>query len=219
VNFLFLVAGRPSPRQPYGFEFAIVLFSPIKRCMPNLVMTLLSGLFVAAVTSILTVRLALWRFHSEKWWERKAELYSRLMEVLFDMHSYNRQWLEDLEEYMFSEQGSAQTEEQKKHLESLLSRHQKAEDEVHKIVVIGAFIVSDAVADDLMQLRKAHAEAEAEFLDDPHESAEKSFKAVEDCLARVREHAKEDLGITRKLPPIMKTIAPAILSATRIVRR
>src|SRR6266481_7061200 len=187
--------------------------------MSNIVMTLLSGLFVAAVTSILTVRLALWRFHSEKWWERKAELYSRLMEALFDMHSYNRQWLADMEEYM-SDPSAAQTEKRKKHLESLWSRHQKAADEVQKIVVIGAFIVSDAIADDLMQLRNANDAAMAEFSDthDPQEAAEKSFKAIEDCLPRVREHAKEDLGISRKLPPIMKTIAPAILSATRIVR-
>ncbi len=141
------------------------------------------------------------------------------MEALFDMYFYNQQWLEDVEDYMFSEQPSAQTEEQKKHLESLGSRHQKAEDEVHKIVVIGAFIVSDAVADDLMQLRKANAAAEAEFSDDPHGSVKKSLKAIEDCLPRLREHAKEDLGISRKLPPIMKAIvAPAVLSA-RIVRR
>src|SRR5438094_5124193 len=100
--------------------------------MPGFVTTVLSGLFIAAVTSILTVRLALWRFHSEKWWERKAELYSRLMEALFDMHSYNRQWLEDYEEGVFGG-GSAQTEKRKARLESLWSRHQKAANEVQKI--------------------------------------------------------------------------------------
>jgi len=109
---------------------------------------------------------------------------------------------------MHEPEGYARTEYQKKHLKSLLSRHQKANDEVHKIAVIGAFIVSDAVADDLMQLRKANAAAEAELFDDddpdPRPSGEKSLKAIEDCLARVREHAKQDLGITRKLPSIMK---------------
>ena len=85
----------------------------------NFLMTLLTGLFIAVVTSILTVWLALWRFHSEKWWERKVELYSRLMEALFDMHSYNRQWLEDFEEIATSELNSDQQEKRKKHLDSL----------------------------------------------------------------------------------------------------
>jgi len=59
-----------------------------------------------------------------------------------------------------------------------------------------------------MQLRNAEAAAMAEFSHgNTYESAEKSLKAVEDCLARVREHAKEDLGITRKLPPIIKTVS------------
>ena len=183
----------------------------------NLLITILSGLFVAAVTSMLTVRLALWRFHSEKWWERKAELYSRLMEGLFDMHSYNRQWLEDYE-LSIGEEDPAEEEKRKKHLDALWSRHQKAEDEVEKIVVIGAFIVSDAVADDLMQLRKANAAAMAELSHgDTYEVAGKCFNAIEDCLSRVREHAKEDLGVTRKLPPIVKRITPAVLSAARIV--
>jgi len=124
------------------------------------------------------------------------------MEALFDMYFYNQQWLEDVENYMHEPETYSQTEAQKKHLESLGSRHEKANDEVQKIAVIGAFIVSDAVADDLMQLRKANAAAEAEFSDDPPGSVKQSLKAIEDCIAQVREHAKEDLGITRKFPPI-----------------
>jgi hypothetical protein len=185
--------------------------------MSNLLTTLLSGLFIAVVTSILTVRLALWRFHSEKWWERKAELYSRLMEALFDMHSFNRQMLEAFEHP--ERQDSAQREKQEKHLESLGSRNQKAADEVQKIAVIGSFIVSDAVANDLVRLKEARLKVMQEYYRhdccDPHEAAEKVLDAIEDCIARFREHAKEDLGITRKLPPITETIAPVM----RIVRR
>jgi hypothetical protein len=189
--------------------------------MPNFLMTLLTGLFIAVVTSILTVWLALWRFHSEKWWERKVELYSRLMEALFDMHSYNRQWLEDFEEIATSEVNSDQQEKRKKHLDSLWARHQKAADEVQKIAVVGAFIVSDPVADDLMQLKKARVKVMQEYYrdeygdhGDPVVAYEKELKAIEDCIARFRQHAKEDLGITRKLPSIMKTRGSTNLTAT-----
>jgi len=193
-------------------QFAIVLFSPINICVADLATTRLSGLFVATVTSLLTVRLALWRFHSEKWWERKAELYSRSVEALFDMHSYNRQWLEDfLEDREPSEKPSVAKEERKKHLECLWSRFQKADAEVQKIAVIGAFIVSDAIADDLAQLTKANRTAEEEFqYGDAGEVVRNCLKATENCLARVREHAKEDLGITRKWPPIVKKIVSGI---------
>src|SRR5439155_19344811 len=156
--------------------------------MPGFITTLLSGLFVAIVTSLLTVRLAVWRFHSEKWWERKAELYSRLMEALFDMHSYNQEWLEDYVESGIGEQNSEQREKRKKQLDSLWARHQKAADEVQKIAVIGAFIVSDAVADDLMQLKEAREKVMQEFYkddyNDPMDAAEKEMKAIEDCIAR-----------------------------------
>src|SRR6266498_5251425 len=117
--------------------------------MPDFVRTLLSGLFIAVVTSILTVRLALWRFYSEKWWERKAELYSRLMEALYDMHLYHREWLDDYES-QGGEESHEKEQKRKERSATLLSRHHKAQDEVRKIVVIGSFIVSDAVANDLM---------------------------------------------------------------------
>src|SRR5439155_2621706 len=110
--------------------------------MPGFITTLLSGLFVAIVTSILTVWLALWRFHSEKWWERKAELYSNLMEALYDMHCYHREWLDDYESQPEMESGEKE-QIRKERLATLLSRNQKAEEEVRKIVIIGSFIVSD----------------------------------------------------------------------------
>jgi hypothetical protein len=181
----------------------------------NLLTTILTGLLIATLTSIVTVRLALWRFHSEKWWERKAELYSRLMEALFDMHSYNRQFMEDYH-LPPGEESAVFEEKRKKHLGDLWSRYEKAEDEVRKIVVIGSFIVSDPVANDLLMLNKANAAAMAELSDsDPYDVADKCLKATEDCLANVREHAKNDLGITRKLPPILEKIAPIALSVAR----
>jgi len=173
--------------------------------MSGFVTTLLSGLFIAVITSILTVWLALWRFHSEKWWERKADLYSRLMEALFDMHSYNRQWIDDYVESGIGEQTPERRMRQKELLASLWSRHQNAADEVQKIAVVGAFIVSDAVADDLVKLKDAQDKAMQEFYrddrNDPLEASEKEIKAIEGCIARFRQHAKEDLGITRKLWP------------------
>lgn len=176
------------------------------------VLTILSGLLIAVATSLITVWLALWRFHSEKWWERKAELYSKLIEALYDMHSYSREWLED---YTVDEENERpeQTQKRKERLDELSQRHNKAEEEVEKITIIGAFIVSDAVAADLMRMRKEYREAAAEFAQgDSYTVVESCMTVIEECLGRVREHAKEDLGITRKLPPILERIASPVLS-------
>jgi hypothetical protein len=47
-----------------------------------------SSLIVAIVTAALTVRLALRRFYSEKWWERKAAAYTAIIEALHHVREH-----------------------------------------------------------------------------------------------------------------------------------
>lgn len=46
------------------------------------------GLVVATVSSVVTVRLALRRFYSEKWWERKSSAYTTVIEALHHVREY-----------------------------------------------------------------------------------------------------------------------------------
>jgi len=58
----------------------------------DLILTkLLPGLLIAVVTAIVTIHLSIKRFHSERWWERKADSYSRIVESLHQMKA----WCED----------------------------------------------------------------------------------------------------------------------------
>jgi hypothetical protein len=57
--------------------------------------TLLPSLVVAVFTSIVTVQLALRRFHAERWWERKTDAYSRIVEALNVVMGY---WYARLQE-------------------------------------------------------------------------------------------------------------------------
>ena len=52
------------------------------------VKALIPGIIIACLASILTVRLAIRRFHEEKWWEKKQEMYSRLLEILHHLKKY-----------------------------------------------------------------------------------------------------------------------------------
>lgn len=180
--------------------------------MSTLLATIASGLFIAVITSLLTVWLALRRFRSEKWWERKAELYSKLIEALYDMHCYSRDWLDDYE-VGHEHESPEQKQKRKARLDERLARHQRAQEEVQKIAVIGSFVVSDAVAADITRMRKEYAAAMATFNHaDIYDVVGDCMKAVEECLARVRDHAKEDLGIQYKLPPFLENIGTPTLS-------
>jgi len=44
--------------------------------IPDILKAVLPGIIIAVLTSILTVHLAIRRFHEEKWWEKKQEMYS-----------------------------------------------------------------------------------------------------------------------------------------------
>ena len=180
-------------------------------------------MLIAVVSSLLAVRLALWRFHSEKWWERKAELYSRLLEALFEILDYNGKWLED---YQMGDQEVHLTPEQiaKKNAknEALLDRQQKAKTEVDKIAIIGAFIVSDAVADDLLSFQKAEREAWGEIREnDVYSGVEQVCAGAQQCIRAVREDAKEDLGLKRTLPPLVADLftSGALRLAMRTVEK
>ena len=56
--------------------------------MPEWVGNIAAGLFVAVVTSVVTVRLSIKRFRSERWWERKVEAYTDLLSSLSDSKRY-----------------------------------------------------------------------------------------------------------------------------------
>lgn len=45
----------------------------------NILMSVLLSLISAVVVAILTVRLSLRQFYSQKWWEKKASLYSEII--------------------------------------------------------------------------------------------------------------------------------------------
>jgi len=51
--------------------------------MQQTLLSILAGLIIAFFTSLITVRLALKQFFSERWWERKADAYSKIVEALY----------------------------------------------------------------------------------------------------------------------------------------
>ncbi|MBD3341218.1 MAG: hypothetical protein GF353_19080 [Candidatus Lokiarchaeota archaeon] len=54
----------------------------MKELIFQITAALIPAILIALLTSYLTVRLSIKQFYSQKWWEKKAEMYSKIIEYL-----------------------------------------------------------------------------------------------------------------------------------------
>lgn len=65
----------------------------------NEFISLVPSIIIAIITSVVTVRLSLKQFYSQKWWEKKAEAYTNIIESLAIMQYYMGLWFDELISY------------------------------------------------------------------------------------------------------------------------
>ena len=112
---------------------------------------IISGVIISIITALLTVHLSLRRFYSEKWWERKAEAYSNIVEALYVVRMNQQAVLTALES------GQEFPDEE---YDILAKRARSAQSEIVKVTSIGAFIISQDASDALDRLARALQEAQ-----------------------------------------------------------
>jgi hypothetical protein len=121
-------------------------------------------------------------FRSQRWWERKADAYTRLIEALSDMLEY------------YSALGRAEiqgrelAEEQKAELEAHWNAGRRS---VRKAANLGAFLLSPEVETALREFEehvRKHHESYFEYLDE-------SYGAVKACLETIVAQSKQDLQV------------------------
>ena len=141
-----------------------------------------TGLVVAIVTSVVTVRLSLKSFVSQRWWERKAEAYSQIMEQLSYREHYDSAWIEATEEgrETGTEWLSKRGEESAEAYRSL-----------RRAAAIGEFVISERAAQALRELQepdpKVHRNDRYGMVDD-------SLYRTRLCMKAIREEAERDLS-------------------------
>src|SRR5690348_7803823 len=111
----------------------------------TLITVLVPGLVISIVTAIITVRLSIRQFQSQKWWERKAEAYSQIMEQLTLLEISYGAWYDDA--ISVNKLGD---ERQR----ALSEEHRKAEEQVRRAAAAGSYIVSPKAALALSELVK-----------------------------------------------------------------
>ncbi len=147
----------------------------------QVLLTVLPGLVVGVLTAVVANRLTLNRFYTERWWERKADTYSKIMESLYHMVNYTGQQMRD------------PATRDKEIEQELLSRSMSATQQIDQITSIGAFIISKTSAMRLTVLRKELENAAK--ADDWYEYLEAEYSALADCIRDIREIANDDLHV------------------------
>ena len=105
----------------------------------EVVYSLVGSLLVAVVTAFVTVRLSLSNFYSQKWWERKAEVYSTILEALAST----------VVGYQSILQGAHKNKDARKLIDD---RHKEAKFRIDQLRHGGAFVISDEVDKHLQDL-------------------------------------------------------------------
>jgi hypothetical protein len=144
------------------------------------VTSLLTPLVVAVVTAVLTVQLSFRRFQSERWWDRKADAYSRIIEALHHLVAHaSMTWAEWVENATYSDE----------YKKKVLASQEKAFIDLEMVTGVGAYVISDEAAKVLAQLasRPKH--------ENPWDDLDANQSDYAQALAKIRELAKKDLKV------------------------
>jgi len=150
----------------------------------NIVALIASGLaflasIIAVVVSIYNARFA--RFTLEKWWERKAGAYSRIIEALSDLCYYHQRFRDAAYE------ARELSEEEKLEVKRYWERGRL---EVVKAANVGAFMISPVAEEALKEYLERKISTEDWF-----ERLDFDYTSTERCLKRIVACAKEDLQV------------------------
>jgi len=152
--------------------------------MIGIATAIFTAIIIAAVSSWITVQLSLKQFRSERWWERKAKAYERLIKALH----HSKKFFDDHLKAEYD--GKEISDEIDKELRA---KSTVARNEIEKVMDIGGFIVCEEALDRLKQYRNEVDKASQrkswfEYLD-------ASLVATETCINDLIKIARQDLKI------------------------
>lgn len=123
---------------------------------------------------------------SQRWWERKAEAYTQIVEALWHLLEFSR----EVAAYLDARRSGTGTEE-------FNSEHQFHQHlaELRRRADIGAFVISDDVRASLENYLSAVGGADIELMEED-ELVDLHLKQASICLDSVRAGALHDLGVS-----------------------
>ncbi len=138
---------------------------------------------VGVVSALFTTFLARKRFVSERWWDRKADAYTRILDSLVEMHRYHEAYYEDLTyEERLSEERKTE----------LATAQKKAWREVDNAIRLGAFVISQEAHTALAKLQTASRGVDPQNF---FGIVDAEYAATSACIKQMREIGRTDLQV------------------------
>lgn len=158
--------------------------------MPELIDFTIKILLIV-IGSIVTIHFSLSRFYTEKWWEKKADAYTEIMELLYNYQLYVEKEIYDIQSNQKIEQDIDENVWTKKDINHA---HRKIE----KIITIGTFVVSEEIIGVIKELMSElhKAKDEETYL----EYLFSKDAALHKAIGKYRDYAKQDLKINKYWP-------------------
>jgi hypothetical protein len=143
---------------------------------------ILGNLLVAIIVAVVTIRLSIRQFHSTRWWEKKAEVYTRLVEAAAALLRFF--WVKEGE--LLANVDFKGSETERRSGEAREARHT-----LEVAAAAGAYLISDDAHHALQKLRVTIVEGY--YYRYGLEELWEQMTAVEECLSTLRRCAEEDL--------------------------
>lgn len=152
----------------------------------EIIKILAPGIVTALLSATFTVKLAIRRFHEERWWEKKENSYSNLLEVFHRFKSHANK-------LYFDEWAPSKTlsEEDK---QALNEEWKKTNEEYKRLRDLSSFHLSNeaiSILDKYDKVVRKRPEPGFDML----KRLEGSYKAACDCLDQLKVAAKKDLKV------------------------
>lgn len=139
---------------------------------------------IAVIGAFLAAHLSMRRFRAEKWWERKSHAYSELVEALHHMKWYPSEYIDAAIEHRdIPEEDTA----------DYWKKYKEARRSVWKIADSASFLVSPKVNEAIIEMERGIGEAR--ISDSSFEHAEQEYAAIQKCLEKIKELARQELGV------------------------
>jgi 2,4-dienoyl-CoA reductase-like NADH-dependent reductase (Old Yellow Enzyme family) len=152
--------------------------------MDQILLTLIPGLLIAIITSLVTVRLSIRQFYSQKWWERKWDEYRGMVDALHDLRNHSFRELSEIE------LGMKISEERRR---MLVEDAKNGYEQLAKAISVGSFVFSDSTVKVLEELQNDLVRFNRE-MEDPLRFLEARVSAFDKAISEFISLARRDLA-------------------------
>lgn len=165
----------------------------------ELLNTIVAGLVVSVVTSVLTVRLALGRHSSERWWERRLDAYTRVHDALAYQLRQTKAEYDSLNDF-YEGQGLEQPipDEMANELRRNWLESERA---LQDAVVRGAFLLSEDAVTLLQRYQEEQRELDIAYSQQGPRVIDFQLRSAQDAVDEFGKLIKKDLRIAGSTGP------------------